>query len=219
MVFDSGAQSLDWLSRETRRTMARRRFYANPDHIHAPIITLSADETHHLIRVLRMTPGDAAFVFDGAGREFSCTFKGVRNNHAELEIENELADRVDSPLRLILAQALVKGEKFDFIGQKATELGVSRVVPLITQFADPRLDDQQMRRRVERWERISLEALKQCGRRRLVEIETPLSLTDLLNASGPSSKEASTINQHLLVFSEKSGVAVNDAIDIEFVGG
>jgi hypothetical protein len=63
--------------------MARRRFYAPPDLIEGTIVTLSADETHHLINVLRMTPGDSAFVFDGRGNEYNCRFRGLKTNLAQ----------------------------------------------------------------------------------------------------------------------------------------
>src|SRR6188474_1144714 len=140
--------------------MARRRFYAPPDSIDGSIVTLSGDETHHLMHVLRMTPGDPAFVFDGCGNEYKCSFRSFKDTYAQLEIEGvALNDIVESPVDLTLAQALAKGEKFDFIIQKATELGVSRIVPLLTRYGDVRLDDEKTSRRVERWRRISLEAL------------------------------------------------------------
>src|SRR2546428_7082794 len=138
------------------KTMARRRFYAPPYNIGDSLVTLSAHETHHLMHVLRMTPGDEAFVFDGCGREYRCTFRRVENDLAQLEISYTLTDVVESPLHLTLAQALAKGERFDFIIQKATELGVSTIMPLVTRYADVRLDDQQKTKRVERWRRISL---------------------------------------------------------------
>ena len=72
---------------------------------------------------------------------------------------------VESPLTLKLGQALSKGEKFDFIVQKATELGVTAIVPLITDRADVKLAEVRSEKKAERWRRISLEALKQCGRR------------------------------------------------------
>ena len=167
--------------------MARRRFYAPPDNIDGSIAALSADETHHLMHVLRMTPGDPAFVFDGCGNEYKCIFRCFKDNRAQLEIEGyALNDIVESPVDLTLAQALAKGEKFDFIIQKATELGVSRIAPLITRYADVRLDEQQIYRRVERWKRISLEAVKQCGRRKLVEITAPRTVPDFVTGARPS---------------------------------
>ena len=162
--------------------MSRRRFYASPEDVSDSTITLSIDETHHLTHVLRMTPGDQAFVFDGCGREYKCTFCSIADSRAQMEVTEALSDAVESPLQLTLAQALAKGEKFDLIIQKATELGVSRIVPLMTRYADVKLDDQLIERRLGRWRRISLEALKQCGRRRLVEITPPRTLSQFLDS-------------------------------------
>ena len=196
--------------------MARRRFYAPPDNITASQVTLSTHETHHLIHVLRMTPGDETFVFDGCGREYRCTFRRVEGNRAQLEIEDALSDVVESPLHLTLAQALAKGEKFDFIIQKATELGVSSIAPLITRYADVRLDDQQRNSRRERWRRISLEAMKQCGRRRLVEIAAPRTVREFISErESPSAArpgDVAHIPRALLLFSESGGMAVTDAL-------
>ena len=152
-----------------------------------------------------MTPGDQAFVFDGCGHEYKCSFRGITDNHAHLDIDEPLSDVVESPLQLILAQALAKGEKFDFIIQKATEIGVTRIVPLITRYAEIKLDDDQVERRLERWRRISLEALKQCGRRRLVEIAAPQKVTQFLDNAGD--------DPLLVLFSECGGVPIERALE------
>jgi len=185
--------------------MSRRRFYASPDSIKDSDITLSLDETHHLTHVLRMTPGDQAFVFNGCGHEYKCTFQNIKDNHAHLELNEVLSDVVESPLQLTLAQALAKGEKFDFVIQKATELGVSRIAPLITRYSEIKLDDNQIERRLERWRRISLEALKQCGRRRLVEITAPQKITQFLDNAGD--------DPLLALFNENGGVAIEQALE------
>jgi len=193
--------------------MNRRRFYAPPEDISGSIAVLSTHETHHLMHVLRMTPGDEAFVFDGCGNEFRCTFSRVADDRAELEISDSLSDEVESTLDLTLAQALAKGEKFDFIVQKATELGVSRITPLMTRYADMRLDEQQKISRTERWRRISLEAMKQCGRRRLVQISEPLSIYQFMSGvEGSREPVGEKADRSLLLFSERGGVAVNEAL-------
>jgi 16S rRNA (uracil1498-N3)-methyltransferase len=196
--------------------MPRRRFYAPPDEITGSIVTLSTHETHHLIHVLRMTPGDEAFVTDGCGREYRCTFRGIEGNRAHLNIDETLSDVVESHLQITLAQALAKGEKFDFIIQKATELGVSAIVPLMTRYADVRLDDQQKTTRLERWRRISLEAVKQCGRRNLVEITTPCTLREFIAERAQRSPDlpavSSDVQHELLLFCEKGGGPVTDAL-------
>lgn len=213
--------------------MSRRRFYSLPEDIGDATVTLSTDETHHLTHVLRLTPGNPAFVFDGCGREYKCTFRGIADNRARLDINEALADMVESPLQLTLAQALAKGDKFDLIIQKATELGVSRIVPLMTRYADVKVDDQMVTRRLERWRRISLEALKQCGRRRLVDITTPCTLLQLLEIARPAdvaqatsgnvAQTASLLTESsetparkpdtLLLFSERGGVAITEALE------
>jgi len=161
-----------------------------------------------------MTPGDEAFVFDGAGNEYKCTFRRIEENLAELEIAGTVSETVESPLELTLAQALAKGEKFDFIVQKATELGVSRIVPLMTRYADVRLDERQRISRAERWRRISLESMKQCGRRRLVEITDPLSIYQFMSLlEHPGNPVADAEPAHsLLLFSERGGTGITEAL-------
>jgi 16S rRNA (uracil1498-N3)-methyltransferase len=185
--------------------MSRRRFYAAVNDIGDSVVNLSLEETHHLVRVLRLKAGGEAFVFDGCGLEYRCRFKSVENNRAQLEIIEALGGEVESPARITLAQALAKGEKFDLIVQKATELGAGSIIPLATERADVKLDDESSHRRLERWRRVSLEALKQCGRRRLVEISEPLTLEEFCNKSAE-------LFDSLLVFSERGGEPLASAL-------
>jgi 16S rRNA (uracil1498-N3)-methyltransferase len=192
--------------------MQRRRFYASPDEFDDNRVRLSSDESHHLTRVLRLTPGDEVFVFDGCGNEFQCRFDTVENKRAVLEMIAPLADEVESPLRLTLAQALTKGEKFDFVVQKATELGVSCVIPIASEHADLKLNREQAEKRVERWQRISLESLKQCGRRKLVEIAMPLTLTDFLSESRAETRIDKSAKA-VIFFNERGGKPMKDALN------
>ncbi len=177
--------------------MSRRRFYAAPEDIDAKIALLSSEETHHLTRVLRLRVDDEAFVFDGCGREYRCRVSEIEPR-ARLEIITELSKEVESPASITLAQAMAKGEKFDFIVQKATELGVSRIVPLATDHTDVKLREESVANRLERFKRISMESLKQCGRRKLVEIASPVALEDFLKSS----------DAVMIVFSERGGQAI-----------
>jgi 16S rRNA (uracil1498-N3)-methyltransferase len=192
--------------------MQRRRFYASPAELDGNRVRLSLDESHHLIRVLRLNRGDEVFVFDGYGREYRCKFDKVENQRAVLEIVEALSDEVESPLHLTLAQALAKGEKFDFVVQKATELGVNRIVPIASEHADLKLNREQAEKKVERWQRISLEALKQCGRRRLVEINMPLTLADFLNASREQASGRKS-QSPVVYFNERGGLLIKEALD------
>jgi 16S rRNA (uracil1498-N3)-methyltransferase len=157
--------------------MARRRFYAPPDAFAAGGVSLSEEESRHLRDVLRLRAGDEARVFDGEGREFACVVSeaGGRKGGARLEVRERVEPpSPESPLELTLAVALLKGEKFDLVVQKATELGAARVVPVETKRADVRLrDERDASKRVERWRRLALEAAKQSGRARLPSVDEP----------------------------------------------
>jgi 16S rRNA (uracil1498-N3)-methyltransferase len=191
----------------------RRRFFASPDQIGDSTIMLSADESYHLARVLRMRPGDEAFVFDGDGREFRCKIAAITGDRARLEIIEALTNAVESPLSLTLAQSIAKAEKFDLIVQKATELGASRIVPLVSDRTEVRLSAEGAQKRLERWRRISLEALKQCGRRRLVHISAPLTLREFLNSGGGLELASGAgFEVAVLAFSEKGGLPIGEAL-------
>jgi len=117
--------------------------------------------------------------------------------------------RPESPLQLTLAVALLKSDKFDLVVQKATELGVARVVPVATKLADIRLrNDSDANKRVERWQRIALEASKQSGRAVVPEVTHPISLAGLVQASDAT-------GQRRLVFSERNGQSLLEMKDIQ----
>lgn len=190
--------------------MSRRRFFA-PRSAFAPdgsTITLASDEARHLRDVLRLERGDEVFVFDGEGREFRCHVGDCGRGGATLGVSGEVdAARPESLLHLTLAVALLKGEKFDLVVQKATELGVARIVPILTKLADVRLRDAaDASRRVTRWQRIALEACKQSGRAR-----TPLVVAPVLCESFIESVP-SDAGEWRVMFSERSGSRLVEAI-------
>ena len=178
--------------------MTRRRFHAPPDSFKHGAITLSGDQARHLREVLRLKPGDEVYVFDGLGHEFRCTVSNARRDSAELRIEAEAQPaKPESQLQLNLCVALLKGEKFDLVVQKATELGVTKVTPLMTRYADVHLRDAaDASKRVARWQRIAMEAAKQSGRAFVPEITLPVAFDEALAIEGLG-----------VMFSERGGVA------------
>jgi len=166
--------------------MTRRRFYAPPSAFADKTVMLATDEARHLRDVLRLQSGDEVYVFDGAGREFRCRVANVGRNEVELGIEAGVEPaKPESQLQLKLCVALLKGEKFDLVVQKATELGVSEIVPLITRHADIHLRDaNDAAKRVSRWQRIALEAAKQSGRAVVPEISAPVAFESALDVNG-----------------------------------
>ena len=117
-------------------------------------------------------------MFDGVGHEFRATVVATSRDTAELKVEAEVEPaKPESHLQLNLCVALLKGEKFDLVVQKATELGVTELTPLITRYADIQLRDaSDATKRVTRWRRIALEAAKQSGRAFVPEIAMPVSV-------------------------------------------
>ena len=168
--------------------MSRRRFHALPGafNLNEQSVTLETDEARHLRDVLRLRAGDEVYVFDGRGREYRCAIVRVARDEAELRIENEVEPaKPESQLQLNLCVALLKGEKFDLVVQKATELGVTKLTPLVTRFADIHLRDQSdAAKRVARWQRIALEAAKQSGRAFVPEISLPIDFDAVLETDG-----------------------------------
>ena len=163
----------------------RRRFYAPPTAfaLDAQTISLSADEARHARHVLRLQPCDEVYVFDGTGREFRCAVREFVRDGAALDVLEEVEPaRPESPLNLTLGIALLKGEKFDLVVQKATELGATCIVPVAASRADVRIrNGDEAKRKVTRWQRIALEATKQCGRARLLEIQEPVGFKALID--------------------------------------
>jgi 16S rRNA (uracil1498-N3)-methyltransferase len=127
-------------------------------------------ELVHLRNVLRLTPGDRITAFDDAGWEHEAVIRALSAERGEIEILNSYQSRGESELRMVLAAGLTKGEKMDFVVEKATELGVHALIPFASAFSVPHLDEKKITARIARWQKIALAAVKQCGRTRLPEI-------------------------------------------------
>lgn len=177
-----------------------RRFYASPEHFKSDVIVLSEDETRHLRDVLRLREDAEVQVFDGAGKEFTCVVESIAKRETVLRINSEIAPAApESNLDLTLAVALLKGEKFDLVVQKATELGVTRLVPLVTKRADIKIKDAgDIEKKLGRWRKIALEAAKQSGRAKLMEIENPAKFEDFIESESDRAK---------ILFAERGGAS------------
>jgi 16S rRNA (uracil1498-N3)-methyltransferase len=186
--------------------MTRRRFYAPPNAFtsNETSVTLSGDETRHLRNVLRLKSGDEVYVFDGAGREFRGEIEKAGRDSTTIRIIEEIQVSCESPINLRLALALLKGEKFDVVVQKLTELGVNHLTPVITERADVRLrSEAEAARRLDRWRRIVLEATKQCGRTRLMTIDAPVALSSFF-------EQPRLPGEQRLLFAEQHGTSLEE---------
>ena len=172
-----------------------RRFYAPPENFKTARIILQLDETRHLRDVLRLRGGERVQVFDGAGKEFLCEIENISKKETVLKIVAEIAPAApESELDLTLGVALLKGEKFELVVQKAVELGVTKLVPLNTTRADVRLRETD--KKIERWQKIAFEAAKQCGRARLMTLETPVDFEKFVGIPAAGTK---------ILFAERNG--------------
>jgi 16S rRNA (uracil1498-N3)-methyltransferase len=145
-------------------------------------ITLPVQAGVHLTRVLRLEPGAALTLFNGAGGEYSATLAAHSGKKVLAQVLHHDPVERESPLDLTLLQGVARGERMDLIVQKATELGVSRIVPVLTERSVVRVDAKQRGRKREHWEAIAISACEQCGRNRVPQISDPLALGDALRA-------------------------------------
>jgi 16S rRNA (uracil1498-N3)-methyltransferase len=176
--------------------MEIRRFYSSDMDLAGGRAVLDGDESHHLRDVLRLTVGTEIRLFDGEGREFAGRIEQIGKSSSMLTVTSEVEPTApESPCDITLAAALLKHDKFETVIQKAVELGVNRLVPLISARCDVKIVDPG--KRMARWHRIALDATKQCGRARLMTIDAPLPLAEFL-AVGPK-------DSLKLMFSERDG--------------
>ncbi|MBM3821539.1 MAG: 16S rRNA (uracil(1498)-N(3))-methyltransferase [Verrucomicrobia bacterium] len=156
-----------------------RRFYLPPSQCTGPVWNLSESDARHAVQVLRTTAGEPVVILDGAGGEWRCEVIECGRKHVRLKPGAQTRHK-PLPARVTLVQAITKGKSMDWIVQKATELGVSRIVPVLSDRSVPSLDDEAAEDKVEKWMQIAIESIKQCGSPWLPTIEPPRSVQAIL---------------------------------------
>jgi 16S rRNA (uracil1498-N3)-methyltransferase len=139
-------------------------------------LALPDGAAQHISRVLRLEPGAPLRVFNGKGGEFEAVVESVRRDKASIRVGTHHPIERESPLDITLLQGIARGEKMDLILQKATELGIARVVPLTMVRSTVRLDAANAQRRREHWQAVAISACEQCGRNTVPSIAPPVSL-------------------------------------------
>ena len=162
------------------------RFYVPQPQVERGTLKVEGEEVKHIRKVLRLKEGDEITVFDGLGKEFKGTIAKEGLSSVVIRIENVSSSKEDSPLEVTLAQSLLKGEKMDYLIQKATELGVKDIIPFLSSRSVPFLEKSKRLKRHDRWERIAVEASKQCGRAILPKIEPVQDYSEMLRAAAPN---------------------------------
>ena len=157
--------------------LMRRLFYAGE---FAEEIEITGGDAHHLARVMRAQIGDEVVVADGDGRTARMRVSGIDRDAVRLHLVEYLAPEVSASTEVILVQALLKGEKMDFVVQKAVELGASALYPIETEHVVVRYDAKKAAAKSARWQKIADEAAKQCGRSVLMRVAEIMPLSMLL---------------------------------------
>jgi 16S rRNA (uracil1498-N3)-methyltransferase len=151
------------------------RLFLPPENLSSQQVVISGDQARYLSTVVRLKPGELLTIFDGRGRRYVCKSLKIQKKEVIVEKVEEEIYSTESPLSLTLAQGIPKGDKMDLIIQKSTELGVKKIVPLITERSQIRHTEKG-----ERWHKIALSASQQSGREKIPMISEPVNVKEFL---------------------------------------
>lgn len=162
--------------------MAVPRFYCPGQLVSGEQVVLPDQAAHHAARVLRLRVGEPAILFTGAGGEYEARIAHIGKHDVVMEVLAWRDAERESPLQLTLAQAVSAGEKMDFTLQKAVELGIGRIEPLLSERSVVRLSGERAEKRVAHWQGVVASACEQCGRNRVPGVSPLRALDDWLGA-------------------------------------
>jgi 16S rRNA (uracil1498-N3)-methyltransferase len=144
---------------------------------------LDDNAAQHVGRVLRMQPGQALSLFNGDGHDYQALIASASKKNVTVQVEHFTANSRESALEIVLGQTLSKGDRMDYAVQKATEMGVTRIVPLSTERCDVRLKGDREDKRLNHWRSVAISAAEQCGRARVPDILPVMNITEWLEYS------------------------------------
>jgi len=167
--------------------------------------TLDAAATHYLARVLRLRPPAPITLFNGEGGEYTATIERMDRDTTVVLVDRFDAREAESPLQLTLAQGISRGERMDFTLQKAVELGVSRIVPLLTEHCNVKLAGTRLSARLAHWRGVASSACEQCGRNRVPYIEDARTLVGWLETIAQPGADGAAPDGPRIVFDPHGG--------------
>lgn len=156
------------------------RIFTEQALITGELLQLEDAASHHLGKVLRMQAGRELILFNGTGGEFAAIIQDVSKKYVTVAIAEHMADNRESPLQLELAIGISRGERFEWVLQKATELGVTKITPLITERTEVKVGGDRQEKLTDRWQQIIISACEQCQRNLLPELSAPIHIADWL---------------------------------------
>ncbi len=165
------------------------RFFVTAENIetleNGTVITICGDDANHISRVLRMKPGEHVTACDETGCEYETVVRQTGQT-VLLDVVSSMQSQNEPPYKAVVFQALVKGDRFDTVLQKSTELGVAEIVPVICSRCTVKLTPSEYGKKVERWQRIAYEAAKQCGRAVIPKVQNPIPFMEAVKLAAES---------------------------------
>mgnify|MGYP006414454419 FL=1 len=158
------------------------RLYQNAPFTEGKTAELDSDNSHHLNKVLRFPVGQNIILFNGDGFDYTAVVQSAKKT-TNLKVISKKVNNNESKLDLTLAQGIAKGEKMDFLIQKAVELGVTRIIPMKLERCVVRLRDEKVQKKIDHWQKIANHACEQSGRSVIVDVSHPASLEELLEVT------------------------------------
>lgn len=167
--------------RHAERIRAMNRFYVDKSQIKGEWVTITGEDVKHITRVLRLAAGDRVTICDGNNTDYEGIIEWTGKDEVKVRLGRAVETGTEADVEMVLYQAVAKGTKMELIIQKGTELGVSAFVPVITSRTVVRVEDQRdAQKKQQRWQRIAMEAAKQCRRGRIPIVKTVLGFDQAL---------------------------------------
>lgn len=160
--------------------MRQSRIHTPQPIVAADSVELAGPAGHYLTRVLRLSKGDPVTLFNGDGNDYSGEISDIQSQRVRVRIMGSMNPGNESPLKITLVQAICRGERMDNALQKATELGVFCIQPLMSHRVGVRLDESRQVKRITHWQKVVISACEQSGRAVVPEVKKPLSISDWL---------------------------------------
>lgn len=172
------------------------RIYTDSELSQGTVFRLDKNAANHLVRVLRLKSGAEIVLFNGQGGHYPSVIENIRGSDVDIAIGRHISHEAESPLNVILAQGISRGERMDYTIQKSVELGISGIVPLLTKRCGVRLDADRAAKRLRHWQGIITGACEQCGRNRMPAINPVDTLPNWLSQLDCDDETSDTPRRH-----------------------
>jgi 16S rRNA (uracil1498-N3)-methyltransferase len=182
-----------------------QRYFVAADQLQHNTATITGDDAHHIMRVMRAREGDVIIVANGVDRTVEAAITSMEKDRVTASILRELGMGSEPGVRVWLAQSLPKGDKLETVIQKCTEIGVARIVPFLSERTVVQYDAKKEAKRLDRWHKIAKEAAEQAHRSVIPDISTPLSFRELLKLS-------QTADLRLFCYEKEAGTQLRDVL-------